>query len=277
MLIIYVGNLYFARYFMITEIEFKTLGENAKNFKYSFFEYYDYDEIADTNIICNDEKLILLFKESKETTYVYFATNNAEHIINSLKDISNDIQIGFVPLDFVNLLENAEFIVWSEWIDFFNNDIVNTQIAFKDYNAIQFLKNDEQYYIKDMADMCVGLSRGFTAEKEEWFIDWLKDNDIIIIKDEKSLIGYCCVSIYDNGNIVWVRRIAVKPEYQSKGYGKILVEQALVYGIYKKAKRSFLHVDILNTNAVALYKKCGFVPQSDRGEITMKRLNMRNE
>ena len=80
------------------------------------------------------------------------------------------------------------------------------------------------------------------------------------MKDGAVLIGYCSVSIYNNGGIVWIRRIAVKPEYQGKGYGKTLMEQAIVYGVNKGAKRGFLAADVLNANAIALYKKYGFVP-----------------
>ena len=178
-------------------------------------------------------------------------------------------QIGFVPSEYVNELENIGFYIFSDWIDFFNNDIASTPTAFKDYTAIRFLHPDEQLYIKEMTTMCADLSRGFSAEKEEWFVDWQRDNDIIIIKDGDTLVGYCCVAIYDDGNIVWVRRIAVKPEYQGKGYGKNLMEQAIVYGIHKGAKRGFLASDALNANAIALYKKCGFVSQSETGEITM--------
>jgi GNAT superfamily N-acetyltransferase len=258
---------------MITEVEFKEIKENSKNFKYTnfeHFEYYNCEDMTDINIICNDEELILLSKESQETICIYFAANHSENVINLIKDIKNNITVGFVPSEFVDAFENIGFSVWSNWIDFFNNDIANTPTTFKDYNAIQFLKADEESYIREAANIGADLSRGFTAEKEEWFVEWLKDNDIIIVKYGDILVGNCCVSVYNNGTTVWVRRIAVKAEYQGRGYGKNLIEQALVYGINKGAARSFLAADVLNTNAIALYKKCGFVPQSDSGEITMK-------
>lgn len=205
------------------------------------------------------------FKDLKE---------NAEKLNCSLSEYCEQIgitQIGFVPSEYVDELTAIGFSVWSDWIDFFNNDIINTPTTFKDYHAIRFLQSCEQSYIKEMTNMCANLSRGFTAETEKWFIDWQRDNDIIILEERNTLIGYCCVSIYDNGNIVWVRRIAVKPEYQGKGYGKSLMEQAIVYGVTNGAKRGFLAADVLNENGIALYKKCGFMPQSETGEITMKR------
>jgi Acetyltransferases len=260
---------------MINELTFNELKEKSKNFKYSLFDNCIYDsEIESANIIRNDEKLILIFKEQEGMTNIYFAADSAGVIINAVKDIKDNIKIGFLPSDFVEDFESVGFIVWSDWIDFFNNDIINTPTFFKDYNAIQFLQPDEHELIKEMTNMCVGQSRGFEAEKEKWFTDWMKINDIIILKEGDILIGYNCVSVYDYGSgvTVWVRRIAVKPEYQGKGYGNALIEQALVYGIAKGATRSFLAADVLNNNAVALYKKYGFVPQSEEhGEITMKR------
>ena len=182
-------------------------------------------------------------------------------------------QIGFVPPGKVNELEAAGFVVWSDWIDFFNENIADTPVTFKEYNSIRFLQSNEIDYINEMTTMCMGISRNFTAEKQEWFVEWQKDNDIIIIENDNILIGYCCVSIYDDGNIVWVRRIAVKPEYQGKGYGKKLMEQAIAYGVSKGAKRGFLASDVLNNSAISLYKSRGFIPKSETGEITMQKAN----
>lgn len=260
---------------MINESKFNELNEKAKSFKYSMFECFGYGEVENADIICNNQDLILLSKKKEDAVQVYFAANQAESVINQINhsQISDEIHIVFFMPELVNAFENGGFTVWSDWVDYFNNDIVNTPISFKDYNDIQFLASDEHEIIKAMTTLCAGQSRGFTAEKEEWFIDWLKNNDIIILKDGNTLIGYNCVSVYDMGAgaTVWVRRIAVNPAYQGRGYGKNLIEQALVYGITKGAKRGFLAADVLNDNAIALYKKCGFMPQSTHGEIMIKR------
>ena len=208
------------------------------------------------------------FKDLKEKA------EKLNYTLQEYCDYEGITQIGFVWHEYIDELEKAGFVVWCDWIDFFNNDISNTPTAFKDYNAIKFMKADDHFYIKEAAYIGAELSRGFTVEKEEWFVDWLKDNDIIVVKDENILVGICCVSIYDTdkGKTIWIRRIAVKAEYQGKGYGKSLMEQAIVYGRNKGAKRGFLAADILNINAAELYKKCGFMPQSDKGELIMKKI-----
>lgn len=261
---------------MINELKFNEMKENAKNFKYSMFEYLDYGEVENADIICNNEDLILLSKKwaDGKTVQIYFVANQVENVITSINDINDNIHIVFFILELVDAFKASGFVVTADWIDFFNNDIANTPTSFKGYNDIHFLQSDEHDIIKEMADMCIDQSRGFEYEKEEWYTDWIKNNDIIILKDGDILIGYNCVSVYDTstGITVWVRRVAVNPKYQDMRYGKKLMEQALIYGISKGAKRGFLAADALNNKAFSLYKKYGFVPQSEHGEINMKRL-----
>jgi GNAT superfamily N-acetyltransferase len=50
----------------------------------------------------------------------------------------------------------------------------------------------------------------------------MNENDIIVSRIGNEIVGYCCVSIYANGTILWIREIAVTPSHHRKGFGQKL-------------------------------------------------------
>lgn len=51
----------------------------------------------------------------------------------------------------------------------------------------------------------------------------------------------------------WIHDLYVKKRYRKKGYGSLLLQQAILAGGNK------LYVNIKNKNAIRLYKKFGFI------------------
>ena len=255
---------------MITGAQLQLLYEKIKKFKYSSFGL-EYNDCMNAEIIQDDENLILLLDKNNETSYLYWAADNPQSIVPKIKNIEGKIRIDFVPKEFISSFQDAGFFIWVEYIDFFNEVLKNTDISFNDYAAIQFLQPEDASIVETISISCAGQARGFVGETKEWFLDWMKENNIIIIKAEDEIVGFCCVSIYANGTILWVREITVNPLYQRKGFGRKLLEQAIFYGVKKGAVRGFLHSDILNKNAIDLYNKYNFYARSDSGEIQMIR------
>ena len=102
--------------------------------------------------------------------------------------------------------------------------------------------------------------------------DYVSDCAVIAeIIDE--MVGIICVGIYGNeeNKTLWVREVAVKPEYQGKWIARKLIGQAFAYGIKHNAKKAFLMADECNENAIHLYKSMGFVRNSEEGQIDMSR------
>lgn len=256
---------------MIYETEFNNICEKSSFFTYSDFKHMDYCDCTNSDILRDSESLILLIDRSKAPSHIYWAANEPELVIQELINIEEEVYVDLVPKDFVDSFKDAGFSIYAEFVDFFNNELEKTKTCLTDYKDIRFLYTDEISTISAMTKLCIGQTRGFYEEKTEWYHDWLKENDIIIISEGTDLVGYCCVSIYASGTIVWIRRLAVNPIYQHKGYGRRLLEQAIIYGTIKGAKRGFLHADILNKNAISLYNKYDFFAQSDHGEINMIR------
>ena len=84
-----------------------------------------------------------------------------------------------------------------------------------------------------------------------------------------KIVGFCCVSIYGEGTTLWIRELAVHPDFQGKGIGKSLMEMGLHYGLSKCAQKSFLAVDIENKNAIRLYTHFGYEAKENDVEVQM--------
>lgn len=254
---------------MIYKKQYGDIIANLKNYNYTSIDHPEYAEYMKYEINKMDLNTILILDNSKNPIHVYWATNSLTHFIEDLKKINKSIFINFVPKEFVNPLENIGFTVLCEYVDFFNVDINGTGITFNNFNNIEFLLPSEVEQASIVSLLCQGQSRGFTGETVEWFEKWIRENKVIVVKKDNDIIGFCCVSIYANGTVLWIREIAVSPLHQRQGYGKLLMEQALCYGIENGAKRGFLATDILNEHAIELYKKYKFIPRNDESEIQM--------
>ncbi|MFP4698337.1 MAG: ribosomal protein S18-alanine N-acetyltransferase [Eubacteriales bacterium] len=84
----------------------------------------------------------------------------------------------------------------------------------------------------------------------------------LIIAVNKDIIGYAGLwKIMDEGHIT---NIAIKKQYQSKGYGYKLALALLNEGKKRKIKRFTLEVRKSNISAIKLYSKIGFKKNGTR-------------
>jgi len=137
----------------------------------------------------------------------------------------------------------------------------------------EFLSDDECGGAQAVAKSCEGV--GFTTEAAVNIREWLSSKEISAVNTEATdcaalvhraggkIAGVSCTGIYgrerESGAVVWVRMIAVAPEFQGQGIGRNLLMQTLQYGVEHGAKRAFLHVDLANAHAVKLYESAGFI------------------
>ncbi len=113
---------------------------------------------------------------------------------------------------------------------------------------------------------CVELS----VSKEQ--IDFVTSNAISIaqskvqpeciplaVYDNDIMVGFLMYCIDENDGEYWIYRMMVDEKYQSKGYGKQMLEKLL--GLIKQDRtrnKIFLGVHKESINAVKLYKRFGF-------------------
>ena len=126
---------------------------------------------------------------------------------------------------------------------------------------------DEEYYLRDLtandwSEFKKMDDEAFDGEgqKEQWFIRGLstpKSLSLVMVhKETKEFMGYYRVVLY--GTLGYIQRIGVKPKFQGKGYGGILMESAMSNLEKAGATKYILYVLTDNETAINLYKKYHF-------------------
>ncbi|KAL7566703.1 hypothetical protein ACA910_017761 [Epithemia clementina (nom. ined.)] len=59
-------------------------------------------------------------------------------------------------------------------------------------------------------------------------------------------------------SILYITEVAVHPAVRRRGVGALLLNAIDVYAVRQKIETIYLHVDVSNYGAIALYKKCGY-------------------
>ena len=187
--------------------------------------------------------------------------------------------VPFIPHEWKAGFERNGFSEYGIYRDYWIDDLAVVKMD----EVYDFLRNDEYEMASDVTLSCRRQSRGFHGENAEWFKTWVeggnpdasysKDCAVIVHREADEIAGLICVGLYghesEHGTVLWVREIAVRPEYQGKGVGRKLLNQGLSYGVAHDAKRAFLMADELNANAIRLYKSVGFMPKEDEYQLDM--------
>ncbi|MCL2171545.1 MAG: GNAT family N-acetyltransferase [Defluviitaleaceae bacterium] len=256
---------------MLNEEFFNDVHKKAKGLKYNSMNYVCFDDCKNADVVCNDDDLVLLKDMGETPAMIYFAADDFGRVIEHLRDMPGELRLHFVPKEYVWQLAELGFVEWGEYVDFWNRDLVNAASQIDNADSPEYLGIGECEEASMVSQKCKLQSRGFEGETPEWFADWLKENKVIIVRKNTMIAGFCCVSIYGEGTTLWIRKIAIDPVCQGLGLGKILMEQAIKYGVKNGAARGFLSADILNKNAIGLYNKYGFNTEGADSELQMIR------
>ena len=258
---------------MITKEKFENLTTRTRIHKYSSLNYIDYADCENAEILVDDEQLILLIDRSQVPNMLHFATDDFAKVVAKIKEMAGALRLHFVPKEYAEQLKVIGFVEWGEFADFWNNDLAKTVADFTDLPESKFLEVDECETAAAVTKSCALQSRGFEGEEPEFFAEWLADgNKVLVERVAEQIVAVCCVSIYNDGTTVWIREIAVYPDYQGKGFGKKLLKQALKYGAERGAIKAFLSADILNKNAIGLYEQYDFQMRANETELQMVRI-----
>ena len=122
--------------------------------------------------------------------------------------------------------------------------------------------NVQENYIDDI----------FAIESKEIIVPWSKDALTSLIRQQNiifrvmlldnEVIGYYSFQkVFDEG---YINNIAIKREYQSKGYGTKLFEDLIERAHKFEVNALTLEVEVDNEKALKLYKKFGFQEEGRR-------------
>ena len=126
---------------------------------------------------------------------------------------------------------------------------------------------DEEYYLRDLVETDWSAFKEMEMEtfpneitKEESFMRGLNSPHglfvVMVHKETKDFIGYYRFLLY--GTLGHIQRIGVRPKYQQKGYGSILMTSAMSILEKAGAKKFMLYVLQENKAAIKLYEKYKF-------------------
>ncbi|MEG2091062.1 GNAT family N-acetyltransferase [Niameybacter sp.] len=270
---------------MITKDEYVKIQSRLDDFKYNSLKYTEFESIKTYNILYNDENIILIYgynSEDKLNQY-HWACNRVEILLKAMNSENTDVLITFIPKEWVNPLKQADFEMYAVWNDYFSESI-NLADTKVDIDKIQANEYDK---VSEVTLACRGQSRGFSGQTTEWVRQWVEGrepalpshaiNSTILVKRlNTNVVGAICIATYahesEKGAILWLREVAVHPNYQRKGIARELIKQAYQYGKTVGATRAFLMADECNEHAIHLYESMGFKGCPDEVEINMIKL-----
>ncbi|MCM1002899.1 MAG: GNAT family N-acetyltransferase [Candidatus Gastranaerophilales bacterium] len=99
------------------------------------------------------------------------------------------------------------------------------------------------------------LSLLLLADEQEDMVDQYIEKGTMFVLEDTEIVAECVVTNENNG-ILEIKNIAVKPEYQGRGYGK-----ALVNFIAEKYKEQYSILQVGTGDSpltIPFYEKCGF-------------------
>lgn len=259
--------------------EFNQIKQRALSFRHSSFQYIDFDDLDDCQIIADNDSLVLLwgFSATSHSWQYHWAADSAADLIPHLTADKAFI-LTFVPREWVPALEATGMQIRSVWHDYFRKNL--DDIAIEPEMALDLLPIHEAEDASKVTLQCAGLSRGFSGQSADWFRDWLSNNEMVsdpailgYRSDDGKLVCVLCTGLYgqenQQGGVVWIKEVAVTPGHQGQGIGRQLIMQALHYGKCHGAQKAFLAVDEENVGAIHLYESLGFVASEEKGEINM--------
>jgi ribosomal protein S18 acetylase RimI-like enzyme len=102
-----------------------------------------------------------------------------------------------------------------------------------------------------------------SKKQEEYFIEKMKSNEILILEDKGNYVGHLSFRLYrlnppfNNG--IFLEELAIKRDFQGRGYGKKLLKEIERYPKNKDIKVIYLSTnDSIKNKARIFYKKQGY-------------------
>jgi ribosomal protein S18 acetylase RimI-like enzyme len=265
----------------VTEKQFVEIKNRLHEFCFTSLKYTGYEEVEEHEILIIDDRAIIIYGYNTEgKSYEYhWACNNKKDLMKQLQKRNDKEQITFVPKDWVESIKNLGFDVYAIWNDYFADNLEE----YANFEEPKYISQNNYSEASKVTLSCRGQSRGFSGQSVEWMKQWIENREpaapdyvtdcVGIAEIEQEVIGVILIGIYGSGDgtTLWVREVAVKPEFQRKGIAKKLIGQAFAYGLNHGAKKAFLMADECNDNALHVYRKIGFKAGSDEGQIDMIR------
>jgi len=255
--------------------------KKCRKMSHTSLEYVDEEDLEDISCFHESDTCSIYYREEGERIHVYWGTDSETELIEGIKSLMDrnmgeNLYIEFVPDSLVNSLKGIGFELYSEFADFWNPELAEkTEKTDNSRNILREAQAAEFHLLAEITQKCKGQSRGFDGETVESIEEWLNTDKstVLVAEHEGFVIGVALVSLYGfnsvKGTVLWIRLLAVTPEYQRRGIGMKLLSFAMDWGVKSGAVRAFLHADIHNDNAIKLYREKGFEMNGETTQVNM--------
>lgn len=251
--------------------------KDINNFKFNSFQY---ESPENTIKIIKNNDYLLAAERYQDGVRCFWACNSLNSLVDGINELSMEItgyevMLEFIPPEFIEGLKKEGFSIVSQWTDFWITDLQSKNWDIPETIEIRPLHREEAQAASQVTKSCKGVSRGFYGEDAEFILEWLddEDNEIFSAVKKGKVVGVCLMSTYQSsrGKVTWLRELAVNPKYQYQGIGRALAIAGLEWGKKIGASLSFLATDKENTHSINLYRKLGYMPKDDPGQINMSK------
>ena len=126
------------------------------------------------------------------------------------------------------------------------------------------IENFSSQFYEDVVDLWkkTGISVTSSDSKDELKIMLNKNPDLCLIaKIDEEVIGVVMGGF--DGRRGYVHHLAVDPEYQKKGYGKLLMDELIDRFQKKRIHKIHLFIEKRNEGVIAFYNKLGWEIRKD--------------
>jgi perosamine synthetase len=223
--------------------------------KISLFKNEDYTEsscwIFSIRIINNTKSIIETYtffnKFNIDIRPFFYPINSHKHLKDipfddSIPDILNN-EIIMIPSSPSISVESQNYVV--KIIDLFVSNIDITAINNKNIDLLtRFIDNKIPDTFRYFNNRSINIINNHIIT-------------LLVVKDNVAF-GYAHVDYCKDTNKYWLG-ICILPNYQNQGYGKLLMNYIFQQSDVKKIKQIYLTVDVINQNAIKLYKKNKFI------------------
>ena len=86
---------------------------------------------------------------------------------------------------------------------------------------------------------------------------YLENSDLLEVRQQKELIGILVLKSIDEQTSE-IMNLSVREDYQQKGIGRKLIEQAMAFSRAKNDRKIMIATGTTSLSALLLYQKCGF-------------------
>jgi hypothetical protein len=183
----------------------KEIIKKSSQYKYSSMRYTQEEDLYESNILVNNDSILIIGTIEKDSMKIDWATNNPKLLVESMITIEKDLEsninikhltIEFIPEEIIELFEQNNYVIKSEWMDYWKPTLESKTTP----NNLVIRPIEEKEYIigSYITKSCKGYSRGYNGEEIEWFKEW-KDNEfseIFVAEQNNQIVGVCAVNLY---------------------------------------------------------------------------------